>query len=266
MNINEIQSTLAAAKDIVGTAVIRPLGAYGVLGFTIPIPKREIIDNGSDVTDHYSENRQYITDNISQKPIRVTLTGSVYEILTRYKKESVEEGLQQITNKVTDIAAYGASLTQGTKQFISQTQSQKISTLNSWGNILVDSGNLWNAIKNIAPFSSQQGQALLFLSTIKKIGLIMSIQTPWGYYTNMVLETIVAEQLKESAGYTDLQLVFKQVNFVESQNVNITAQGRVAQQSEEPSRVAATRTKPVEKQRIIGSLTNTANSIFSLFR
>lgn len=270
LDINTIENAISTTTNVVNKAVIRPLGAFGILGFTFPIPKREIIDDGSDVTDHVSQNREFITDNITQKPLKIILMGSVGNLIYRYKRQTINAGLQQIANKISAIVEYGGDLTTGTIQLIKQTYGANALTLNEYSKILIDAGNLWTALKNAIPFTNEQTQAVRFLQTIKSIGLIMSVQTPWGYYQNMVIENITNESLEDTYDSTDIQIEFKQVNFIDAQFQSTSnpdnMQGRVAQQSQSPNPQGTTRTRPANKDTIIANGKASINALFGFLR
>lgn len=209
--------TLGDLTSALQTYVVSPLNAFGLGGFLFDVQTEGTATLSADITDHYTEDNKAVQDHIAIKPKRITLKGYVGELLYNTSSQSTEI-LQVLTQKLTTISAYLPQMS------AAATQAQgAISGINSSGGTLESfsaglpaAANIYGLIKNaIGAFgnTAKQQAAYQYFSSCQSEKILMGIQTPWEFLTNMAVETIVAIQPEESIFMTDFSVTFKQMRF-----------------------------------------------------
>jgi hypothetical protein len=93
--VNNAQGFLDGSNS----AVLRPKSAEGIGGFVFDIPDNESVQLQSDITDHYTESNSFLNDHIVRKPIILTLSGFVGELVYR-SPAGVEGAVQEVNNRL----------------------------------------------------------------------------------------------------------------------------------------------------------------------
>lgn len=188
--------------------IVSPLNAFGLGGFLFDCEGESIATLAADITDHYSEDNRALQDHIALKPKRITLKGYVGEVL--YSNPNSSQPITAtITQKLTTISRYLPALSAAATQIQQTIQAPSASSLT-----LTGAANIYGIVKNsIGAFgagSSQKG-AYLYFAACQKEAVLMGIQTPWEFLSNMAIETIIAVQSEESSYITDFAVTFKQI-------------------------------------------------------
>jgi hypothetical protein len=79
---------------------------------------------------------------------------------------------------------------------------------------LASAANIFSLVQNsfgALGTGSKQENAYAYFKALWKEGILMGIQTPWEFLTNMAIENITAVQLEDSNFITDFSVTFKQV-------------------------------------------------------
>lgn len=197
-------------------ALVSFTGTTGIAGFVFDIKDTEEISLESDITDHYTESNVPVQDNIINKPVRVTLRGTVGEhVYTPPKKEStwdsITGGVQKITEKLSIVGSYLPAITSFSKQAYSELTSGNGFSMDSLMNLGSAAFDLYHSINVPA---DNQSHAFMFFEALWQSRQTFSIQTPYRYYSNMAIESLKAVQTGESTDTTEFEIRFKEIRKV----------------------------------------------------
>lgn len=198
-------------NNAVSQAVLAPLTSSGIMGWTFDIPKREAIRLQAEITDHYTESNLFINDNIVRKPIRITLTGQVGELVSKETQGFITD-FNDIEDKLTSINAYEGDYSDGLKQEIRKKENiteQKENEINEVINKTKDMFNPFNGVQ----LGIMQKAAYAALFSFYKSNFVLSVMTPWSFFPFMKIEEILFEQGEESASYSDISVELKEIRF-----------------------------------------------------
>ena len=93
--------------DTTSAAVMAPAGQEGISGFVFDIPREESVDLVSDITEHYVESGSFINDHVVKKPVRITLSGYVGELVySAPAPGSLAAGLASLQSALSQVDAY----------------------------------------------------------------------------------------------------------------------------------------------------------------
>lgn len=220
--------------------VVAPLQSFGAGGYVFDVQGESRAVLTADITDHYTEDNKAIQDHIAIKPVRITLKGYVGEVVFNGSGISNTVSiLQKVTQKLTVISAFLPQLSSSATQ-IQQTLAApggSSLTLNSIQGALPAAANIYGLVQNLLGATgnqSKQQNAYNYFAACQSQGVLMGIQTPWSFLTNMVVETIDVIQPDDSIFISDFSITFKQIRIAQTQILALLAQGIAAMQGAEP--------------------------------
>lgn len=171
---------------------------------------RAELDN--DITDHYTENNVAVQDHIANRPKRITLRGYVGELIYSVDGKDSPSFLQTLTQGLTVVDSYLPQLTDGAQQ-LKDVIDGNDSDL-SFNNLLSDSTNIYALVQNLNPPIPKQQQAYLYFKALRDAKILMSLQTPFEFTTNMAIERLLAKQDAETKYITDFSITLKEIRQV----------------------------------------------------
>lgn len=201
------------------TAIVSVLASTGIAGFKFNIPEREQIKFQTDITDHYTDRNNPIQDNISQKPITVTLTGSQGEYF--YSVNQIEDTISKVVPTLSLVKQFMPKLTSAAKQVfskklkVSAKNSKKTQEIRGINKYLINSIDIFLLFQQICKISSSQTRAYLFLKALWKSKAIFSVETTYERFDNMAIIDLIPNR-DGNADITDFSVTFKQLNFTET--------------------------------------------------
>jgi len=222
-------------------------GATGIAGFTFHLREDEEVSLENDITDHYTETNNPVQDNIVNKPVKVTLRGTIGEYLytpakTQTSWEKLANKLSKPTKKLITIASYLPPINNYTQQMFDTIKSQK-NALNKVLDIGVDAFKMYRDI-NIP--KNNQSSAFLYFEALWQSKQVFTIQTPYRFYTDMAIQSVKAVQSGETIDRSDFEITFKQIRKVQTNDITSSVlQGRLKQMAKEYSKKAISRGKEV---------------------
>ncbi len=228
--------------------VVAPLNAFGIGGLVFDVVGESIAQLNAEITDHYTEDNRALQDHMAIRPKRITLKGYVGELVYGDSGQN-NSFVQTLTQKLTVVSSFLPLLSAAATQMQSAGADPLASTLT-----LSSTANIYSVVKNsLGAFgnSSKQQNAYSFFQALQSQAILMGIQTPWEFLTNMAIESIVAIQNEETRDITDFSVTFKQIRIATTQSTaysppssNPTApqdtkslQGAAALQSEPPNKI-----------------------------
>lgn len=216
--------TLLDLTNALQTYIVSPLNAFGLGGFVFDTRTEDMAQLSADITDHYTESNRALQDHIAIKPKRITLRGFVGELVYNTPGQGNPTGLQTAVQKLTEVSAFLPQLSAAAVQ-----AQQAISGIDSAGPTLASlsaavppAANIYALVKNsIGTFGpgARQAAAYQFFAACQSEAILMGIQTPWEFLTNMAVETIVAVSPEDSIFITDFAITFKQIRIAQSSTV-----------------------------------------------
>ena len=226
------ENALSVLRDDVKKFVVSPANQFGLGGFVFDIEGETEQRQESEVTDHFVEDNSVVQDHVAVRPKEVTLRGFVAE-LSFTQQPNPLTGLQQVVQKLTVLEEYLPPLTQAAS-FVQNNIIQN--EFGGFEETLDEALNLWQLIKNLNPTASRQQQAYLYFSSLQKQRLLVSVQTPYEFLTNMVVTQVMARQSEDSDQISDFSITLKQIRLASTINVQLDIerlQSRRAEQEQE---------------------------------
>ncbi len=208
--------------------IVTPVNAFGLGGFVFDVEGENTITLTSDITDHYLEDNSAVQDHIAIKPQIVTLRSYVGELVYQVDA-TTNTNLQKAVQKLTILNAYlpvlskaaqqiQSSLTLGSQSFTSGGVL-KLASSALRPPILNNIVDLWALTKNLNPAASKQQQAYLYFKALQEQKILVSLQTPFEFVTNMAIESIVATQTEDTRTMSDFSVTLKKIRTVSVRSI-----------------------------------------------
>jgi hypothetical protein len=207
--------------DTKNAALVSVPGMEGISGWVFDIPTGEEINLSADVTDHPTENGSFISDHVVVKPIQITLSGYVGNLVYRVPQPgSAEYQADQLTSKLLAVNSYLGPLTQGATQMAAAVTSQVSYIANQVNAIKKKATNIVNFFKGAEKEPDPQTIAYHELKALWKSKQIVSLQTYWEFFGTMIITNVTARHDDQTDDYTDISVTLKEIRLV---NVKTTA-------------------------------------------
>ncbi len=210
-------------------AIVRPENPPpGVAGFIFDIPEETELMLRSLITRHFVEDGLAVSDQIALDPEEVSVRGLVAEVVAfTPPPDSVA---QQPDALPPNPATAPALSPQAAQDFgiesVARLQTERIA---------VNSGNLWNFFLTRGqqpPSQSRQSRATGYFYELWRGRQRVTVETPWGFFTNMALLSVRASQPEETRFRSSLAITFEKIRIAGSAQVTAgQLAGRAAQQS-----------------------------------
>lgn len=194
--------------------LVRPKSAKGISGFLFDIPETENIELSSEITDHYTENNSYINDHEIKKPITITLSGFVGELIFR-PPEGVEGSIQEIGNRLEVVDAYLGDLTPGFVQDIQKATNLAETAVSTLNQQLDRLQNVVGFFEGESVEETAQQKAFNNLYSLWQSATLLTVQTPWRYFENMRITNIGFSQDQETDQISNITVSLKELRFSE---------------------------------------------------
>lgn len=238
MSVLNTISGVSQGVNIGGSALsLLPMGAAlvknlinkpvrGIEGFLFDIDLTQNVSYSAQITDHFTENNSAIQDHVAFDPLKITLTGKVAELV--YTKSSGLAFLSATIDRLTPLGVLKPEMSLQARQYIAaadQLRSAKDTvekSLTSLSDIFASEPS-----KN-----NQQGAFWMFEEFFKGRSLL-SVETPWRTYKNMMIESWTADQDEASIYETTFTLVFKEMRFISTTTNTGQIIGRIKEQKAE---------------------------------
>lgn len=212
---NDIDTLIADVQSY----VVAPVNAFGLGGFVFDALGEDTARLDAEITDHYTEDNKSFQDQIAIRPKKITLRGYVGE-LTCVPSNPDPAILQQAVQKLTTLSSYAPILSASAQQLIATSTAGQLPDLT-----LSDTANIYGLIKNLIPQatnSPKQQQAYNYFKSCMSQKILMAVQTPWEFMTNMAIESVIAIQPEGSDSVTDFAVTYKEIRIAKTQTVAYT--------------------------------------------
>lgn len=198
------------------TAVLAAQGMEGIGGWVFDIPTGESIDLDADITDHYVESGSFVTDHVVLKPITITLKGFKGELIYSAPKKNTLTGiLSNATSLLAAVPAYFGPLTPGAATKIGVITNTAKYAAGQIEAIKKRGSNLIKYFSGEDDTANLQQRAFIELQSLWYSKQVMNVQTPWGFYQNMIIQHVTPKQDESSNDYTDFTVTLKEMRFAD---------------------------------------------------
>lgn len=216
--IQDVGANLLNSKaflDQVLNVVVSPQNAEGISGWIFDIKTNEDVTLSADVTDHYTENNSFINDHVVIKPIELSLSGYIGELVYT-KPQGIDAIINVIANSLTAVTAFAGEYSDGLAQAINQLIVTNLS-LNAINQ------NINRAENMLAAFDGEDIQTIKQRNAYKELKSMMfskqlvTVQTPWDYFENFLIKGVSFTQAEDSISYSDITITLKEIRFSDVQ-------------------------------------------------
>lgn len=192
------------------TMVLQPKGTQGLAGWVFDIPTGETVDFESDITDHYTEDNSFVNDHIVNKPIRISMSGLIGELVYRVPG-GVQGVLRQISGRLAQLSALGGNYTPGFVQASQNILAKAQAAANLINQYLDQAQNVAKVISSpFGPPMTAQQKAYSQLSALWKAKTIFTVTTPWAYHQAMAISSMGFRQDADSNDYSTITITLKE--------------------------------------------------------
>lgn len=167
----------------------------------------------SDITDHYIEDNTAIQDQISLRPLKITVHGFIGEL-----NDVVPELLKPVkfaADKLALLGAYTPELTEAALIAYNTAYSLYQTTLNLANNAV----QTWNTLSGGAPIQNKQQAAFRKFYGYYNERRLFTVQTPWALFKDMAIESLNAIQGPEDKTISNFEIVFKKIKFASTTTI-----------------------------------------------
>lgn len=215
-------SGITNARDFLdekANTILKPKAAEGISGFIFDVPDTESIMLSSDITDHYTEDNSFLNDHIVRKPVQITLSGFIGELVYT-KPDGVEGAVQELNNRLEAVEAYVGDLTPGAVQTVQRAVQKVQSTVSAINQTLDKVQNVIGWFDGEGQEETAQQKAFNNLYALWKSADYVTVQTPWRYFDNMVIKDISFQQNGDTESITDISVTLKQIRVAQTKTAS----------------------------------------------
>jgi hypothetical protein len=219
-------------------AIIRPNNPPpGLAGFVFDIITEDGAELSSNITDHYVEDNSAVQDHIALAPEIITVRGLVGELaMTKAQVDAVAKEIDALPI-VTELSPKYDPI--ATNRMIDQQRETELSvnskmvqkTLEKFYDARAVTGN------------SKQARAFGYFYQLWKSRERFTVDTPWGFFTNMAIQNLRATQGEDTKYISDFVITFKKIRVAKAVEFK---PGQIAGRAEP-------QTKPVLKNAALGT-------------
>jgi hypothetical protein len=185
---------------------------FGGTGFVFDIAEENRQEQTADITDHYIEDNTAIQDHIALHPERITLRGFIGELKQISPlSTSLSGAFKTINNKLGQAGAYLGKYTPGMVNKIQSAVNQAQQVTNQVNNAINSISNLVGLFSSSTPAQTKQSRAYYILSALRVARQLFIIETPYGQFQNMAIESITFVQPKETIYWSDITITLKEI-------------------------------------------------------
>lgn len=204
--------------------VVSPLNAFGLGGFVFDLEGESKTDLESEITDHYTEDNKATQDHIARRPKVITLKGYVGELVYSGNQPNGATPLQNVVQKLTEVAGFLPTVSAAT----TQVQNLFSSTTAGFSDSVSDAANLYGLVQNVLGATgdmAKQQNAYSYFASLWSQGILLGVQTPWEFLTNMAVIRVTAIQDERTKYMTDFSITLKQMRFAQTSSAAYNSDG-----------------------------------------
>lgn len=212
-----INTQISNSRDFINnrtSVFISPKSAQGLSGWEFDIDQDESLNLSADITDHYVENNTFLNDHRVIKPVEITVNGLKGEVVFR-PPEGLPGQTQELNNRLEEVDAYLGDFTPGMLQEIMKSISRANSAVSRINQNLNRTQNVLSALSGEGPEKTEQEKAYSELKALFYSNQLVTVQTPWRYFDNMMINAVNFRQGQSSRDYSQISVTLKEVRFAD---------------------------------------------------
>jgi hypothetical protein len=202
-NVDEI---LEKAKDV----TVVPAQFFGAVQLMI-LEKETSVERNSTATQHFTESNAIVSDHIIVKPRIFKIEGIISKNRISFKKELLSP-VQDIAKKARAVLDVGSQVVAGYEAVKKRIQENNGNPLDIANDSLATAGDLYALYQNVKILQTEVGSVVNFLDAISSTKQLVSIKTPYGFFTNLVMSYKVNKRT-ELDDMADVTLTFTEFPF-----------------------------------------------------
>lgn len=241
--IDNVKQIPGVVNQVLDQYIVRPTGSpnvEGISGFVFDVIGDEAISLESDITDHFLETNTAIQDHIALRPERISLTGYVGEL-----HDLLPNTLLGVLTKVQTVGSVGGLLPEFSTQ-AAQVYTKVTDVISKAGEVINQAKNIYDIVFNRGTFSTKQQRAYVFFHALWQNRVLCEIETPWGVFTSMAIDSLRVKQDDNTNIVSDFHISFKKINKVRTiQFTAIPSPGKASNVLADPINVGQTAGSPV---------------------
>jgi len=242
--LQTIQNGRAYVDGLANRFIVKPKTAKGIGGFVFDYEGETNLQIQADITDHYNEDNSAVQDHIAIHPIKMTLRGFVSELVLR-QPQGLLGAIQSIQNRLTTVPAYLGKYTPSAVATIQKALTKTQNTVNTIDQSLARVKNIVGLFDKSVQGRTAQEKAYNKLQTLMVTKQLMFVETPYGTFNNMAIESLVLVQDDSTKQWSDISVTLKRMNFVQILTSTIDFRdGRNVEQSKLPTNKGSTKGTP----------------------
>lgn len=187
-------------------------GVKGIGGFVFDIPGDIDLIRQADITDHWTEENTVINDHVAIKPLRITLTGYVGELVLK-QPQGLIGALNKAQSILSTIPAYLGNYTPQMSGKISSAISSATNVANTINTAISRVGNIVGMFSKATPQKTRQQKAYQQLESLYLNKNIMWLETPYKSFENMIIESLSFTQDETTNTMSNVKVTLKQLRF-----------------------------------------------------
>lgn len=210
-SIYEALTSLQTSNQDAYLAIVRPNNPpAGIGGFLFDIPGDEEVRLKSLITRNFVEDNTPISDHIALEPEMITLRGMIAELSSGLP---AQQNVQPAANALPILPVMLPPSTPGQQQQATAAAVSQAQQTQS----LAPQQSLYQYYKATFPNVSnltKQRSAFVYFQQLWWGRQVMSVETPFGIWTNMAISEIRALQGKNSRYISDFTITFERIRVV----------------------------------------------------
>lgn len=178
----------------------------------------------SEITDHYAEDNTTFQDHIALKPEIISTHGFIGELsdvaeLTVGQPIETVEALKTVVSRLTAVSDFVPELSVSAQRAYNlafqtyQLGSNIYDNIKKWGSV---NSSFTTSEEFNKKLQTKQGVAFQLFYGYWRQRYLFTVQTPWGVFENMAIQSLRAVQDQEQNVITDFELTFKMMRFAET--------------------------------------------------
>lgn len=197
---------------------IAPFGVKQIGPFQFDDEGDDTVSQHSEITDNFVEDNIAVQDHIGIAPVRITLKGSVSELVFGNTLASLlVTALTSVENSLSQVPAFVGSYSPGVTQTLltSIAQAQSVAV-----QIEQAAARTAQIASFFFPQGTRQQQAYAMLSALQLARIIFTAYTPFQVFSNMAIEDFTITQPRGTKTKSDITVVMKQIQFTDDLSVS----------------------------------------------
>ncbi len=200
------EAYLSARENV----ILSEAGQEGLSGFVFDVPESEQIDLSAAITDHYVEDGSFFQDHRTIKPEIVTISGFIGELVYD-KRNSISGFISSISNKLTALPAFTGGHTPQAFQEVQKVLAKARAAAALVESVASTAGSISKELLSTGSEPTKLQKAYAKLKALLDSSTLLTLQTPWNFYNNLMITAISFTRADETSGISNIKIPLKEI-------------------------------------------------------